>query len=92
MVVSTRSRFGRVIKKPTLYVPIETVLDDDYATEEHEDTDSESIIDTEDESNSEDDDDDEDADDNGNLQDFVVDDEDASESRGRISLKKQQLY
>ncbi len=46
MVVSTRSRFGRVIKKPALYIPIETVLDDDYDTDEHEDTDGESIIDT----------------------------------------------
>jgi hypothetical protein len=81
MVVSTRTRFGRVVKKPTLYVPVETVLDDDYATDEHDDTDSESLIDTEDEYKSDDEsDDDEDADENGNLKDFVVDDDEASES------------
>ena len=83
MVVSTRSRFGRVIKKPVLYIPVETVLDDDYATDDHEDFEDDSVIDTEDEYNSEegsDDDYDEDADDNGNLKDFVVDDEEARES------------
>jgi hypothetical protein len=81
MVVSTRTRFGRVVKKPTLYVPVETVLDDDYATDEHDDTDSESLIDTEDEYKSDDEsDDDDDADENGNLKDFVVDDDEASES------------
>jgi len=81
MVVSTRTRFGRVVKKPVLYVPVETVLDDDYATDEHDDTDSESLIDTEDEYKSDDEsDDDDDADENGNLKDFVVDDDEASES------------
>ena len=81
MVVSTRTRFGRAVKKPTLYVPVETVLDDDYATDEHDDTDSESLIDTEDEYKTDDEsDDDEDADENGNLKDFVVDDDEASES------------
>jgi hypothetical protein len=81
MVVNTRTRFGRVVKKPTLYVPVETVLDDDYATDEHDDTDSESLIDTEDEYKSDDEsDDDDDADENGNLKDFVVDDDEASES------------
>jgi hypothetical protein len=81
MVVSTRTRFGRVVKKPSLYVPVETVLDDDYATDEHDDTDSESLIDTEDEYKSDDEsDDDDDADENGNLKDFVVDDDEASES------------
>ena len=82
MVVSTRSRFGRVIKKPVLYIPVETVLDDDYATDDHDDFEDGSVIDTEDEYNSEegsDDDYDEDADDNGNLKDFVVDDESESE-------------
>ena len=49
MVVSTRSRFGRVIKKPVLYIPVETVLDDDYATDDHEDFEDDSVIDTEDE-------------------------------------------
>ena len=74
-----RTRTGRTIKKPALYVPIETVLDDDYATDEHDDTDSESLIDTEDEYKSEDESDGEDGDENGNLKDFVVDDESESE-------------
>ena len=74
-----RTRTGRTVKKPTLYVPVETVLDDDYATDEHDDTDSESLIDTEDEYKSEDESDGEDADENGNLKDFVVDDESESE-------------
>jgi hypothetical protein len=81
MVVSTRTRFGRAVKKPALYVPVETVLDDDYATDEHDDIDSESLIDTEDEYKSDDEsDDDDDADENGNLKDFVVDDDEVSES------------
>jgi hypothetical protein len=78
----TRSRFGRIIKKPVLYIPVETVLDDDYATDDHVVFEDDSVIDTEDEYNSEegsDDDYDEDADDNGNLKDFVVDDESESE-------------
>ncbi len=81
MVASTRSRFGRVIKKPALYVPIETVLDDDYATDEHEDTDGKSIIYTEDECNSADESHNEDADDNANRQDLVVNAVAASESK-----------
>lgn len=79
MVVTTRTRLGRQIKKPVLFQPTETVLEDDYATDEH-DTDIDSIIDTDDEEeySSDEDDEDDDADENGNLKDFVVDD--ASES------------
>ena len=78
----TRSRFGRVIKKPVLYIPVETVLDDDYATDDHDDSEDDSVIDTEDEYNSEEgshDDYDEDADEIGNLKDCVVEDESESE-------------
>jgi hypothetical protein len=78
MVVVTRTRSGRQIKKPDIFQPEETVLEDDYATDEH-DTDIDSIIDTDDEEDySSDEESDSDADENGNLKDFVVDD--ASES------------
>jgi hypothetical protein len=59
-------------------------MDDDYCSEDH-DTDIGSDIDTEDECYSDESDDegecdDDDADENGNLKDFIVDDEDESES------------
>jgi hypothetical protein len=79
MVVATRTRSGRQIKKPVLFQPTETVLEDDYATDEH-DTDIDSGIDTDDEEEySTEEEDDDDADENGNLKDFVVDDESESE-------------
>lgn len=79
MVVATRTRSGRHIKKPVLFQPTETVLEDDYATDEH-DTDIDSDIDTDDEEEySSEEEDDDDADENGNLKDFVVDDESESE-------------
>ena len=80
MTDSTRSRFGRVIKKPVLYIPTEEVLDDDYASDEH-DSIIDSDIDTEDEEgfSSDEEYDDDDADDNGNPKDFVVEDESESE-------------
>ena len=76
-MVVTRTRLGRQIKKPVLFQPTETVLEDDYATDEH-DTDIDSIIDTDEEEYSSEEDEEDDADENGNLKDFVVDD--ASES------------
>lgn len=81
MVVVTRTRSGRQIKKPVLFEPTESVLEDDYATDEH-DTDIDSVIDTDDEEDysSDEDEEDDDADENGNLKDFVVDDESESES------------
>jgi hypothetical protein len=75
-------RSSRVIRKPVLYQPVETVLEDDYAADEYDsDLDSDTDIDTDDECVSDDDfeDDDDDADDNGNLKDFIVDDESESE-------------
>jgi hypothetical protein len=79
------TRSGRAVKKPVVFIPTENALDDDYCSEDH-DTDTGSDIDTEDEcySDESDDeggcDDDDDADENGNLKDFIVDDEDESES------------
>jgi hypothetical protein len=79
------TRSGRAVKKPVVFIPAENALDDDYCSEDH-DTDIGSDIDTEDEcySDESDDegecDDDDDADENGNLKDFIVDDEDESES------------
>ena len=80
MTVTTR--FGRAVKKPTLYVPAEEVLIDDYASDEHDSV-IDSDIDTDDEYISSDESEeeyDEDADENGNLKDFVVDDDEVSES------------
>ena len=74
-------RSRRVIRKPVLYQPVETVLEDDYAANEYDSgLDSDTDIDTDDECVSDDDfEEDEDADDNGNLKDFIVDDESESE-------------
>ncbi len=74
-------RSSRVIRKPVLYQPVETVLEDDYAANEYDSgLDSDTDIDTDDECVSDDDfEEDEDADDNGNLKDFIVDDESESE-------------
>jgi hypothetical protein len=76
-MVQTRTRSGRQIKKPEFYQPEETVLEDDYASDEH-DSDFDSDIDTEQEYHSDDDSDDDE--DEGSLKDFVVDDDEASES------------
>ena len=77
------TRSGRAVKKPVIFTPTETVLDDDYCTDDYN-TDIGSGIGTDEECLSDDseyeDDDDDDADENGNLQDFVVDDEEESES------------
>lgn len=77
-IVTTRS--GRKIKKPTAFQPTETDLVDDYALDDH-DTDFDSELDTDDEEDftSDEEEDDEDMDENGNLKDFVVDDESESE-------------
>jgi hypothetical protein len=74
------TRTGRKIKKPVMFVPTEDVVNDDFDDDEH-DTDFDSDIDTEDEeySSDDDEDDEEDMDENGNLKDFIVDDESESE-------------
>ena len=71
-MVQTRTRSGRQIKKPEIYQPEETILEDDYAPEDH-DSDLGSDIDTEDECYS--DEESEDDDDEGSLKDFLVDDD-----------------
>ena len=76
-MVETRTRSGRQIKKPELYQPEETVLEDDYASDEY-DSEFGSELDTDDEIYSDEDSDDDE--DEGSLKDFVVDDdEDESE-------------
>ncbi|MBP03986.1 MAG: hypothetical protein CMA72_04275 [Euryarchaeota archaeon] len=76
-MVQTRTRTGRKIKKPDLYQPEETVLEDDYSPEEH-DSDLGTDIDTEDEYDSEEESDSDD-DDEGSMKDFLVDDEESEE-------------
>jgi hypothetical protein len=75
-MVQTRTRTGRQIKKPDLYTPEETLLEDDYTIEEH-DSDIGSDIDTEEEIYS--DEESEDDEDEGSLKDFIVDDDEESE-------------
>jgi len=72
------TRSGRKIKKPELFKPTEQDLVDDYSPEDH-DTDFDSELDTEDEEDYSSSDEEEDADENGNLKDFIVDDESESE-------------
>lgn len=73
-----RTRSGRLIKKPILYEP-EEFCEDDYSDDEPEE-----IISDEDESDEEEEEEeeeeDEDADENGNLKDFVVEDESDEEN------------
>lgn len=81
---SRMTRSGRIVKKPTVFVPAETTVDDDYCTEDHDTSDYDSDIATDDEyrssdDESEDDYDDDEVDENGNLKDFI-DDEEESES------------
>ncbi len=72
------TRSGRKIKKPELFKPTEQDLVDDYSPEDH-DTDFDSELDTGDEEDYSSSDEEEDADENGNLKDFIVDDESESE-------------
>jgi|AntAceMinimDraft_12_1070368.scaffolds.fasta_scaffold01250_9 hypothetical protein len=74
------TRSGRKINKPKLFQPTEQDLVDDYSAEDH-DTDFDSEIDTEEERHSDESEEesDSDADENGNLKDFIVDDESDSE-------------
>lgn len=78
-----RTRYGRVVKKPQLFVPTETVVNDDFGEDEYDEGWDNSDLDTEDEYDSEDsefDDSDDEEDENGNLKGFVVsEDEDEDE-------------
>jgi|TARA_B100000287_G_scaffold151938_1_gene143684 hypothetical protein len=77
-MVQTRTRSGRRIKKPELFEPTETNIEDDYGEDEH-DTDFDSDIDTDEELYSDDDEYSDDDDENENLEGFVVDDDEDSE-------------
>lgn len=68
----TRTRSGRIVKKPERYTPVE-VCEDDYATDEYDSDESSSVsseasIDPDDVSSESD------ADEHGNLDGFVVED------------------
>jgi len=71
VTVNKRSRYGRVIKPPVRYTPVEVCVDD-YAKEDYDSDESDTVSSFEycesDDISSE-----SDADDNGNLKDFVVD-------------------
>jgi hypothetical protein len=71
-MVFVRRKSTRLIKKPELYIPEDTVLEDDYSKEEH-DSEIGSDIDTGDELYS--DEESEDDDDGESLKDFIDDDE-----------------
>lgn len=66
----TKTRSGRLVKRPDRYVPTEKV-EDDYATDEHDtDEDEDDDISSVDESESDE------SDSEGSLVDFIVPDED----------------
>lgn len=76
LMSSVVTRSGRISKKPERYEPQEDV-EDDYTDDEDEDfSEDEDLCETDDE---DEDSDDEDADDNGNLEGFVVSDDDEEE-------------
>lgn len=72
----TVTRSGRIVKKPVFYEPVE-ICEDDYSGDEEEDdvSDEEDDVPEDDEDEDDEEDDDDDADENGNLKDFVVDEE-----------------
>jgi len=74
IMVQTRRRTTRHVKKPDFYTPEETILEDDYTPEEHE-SDVDSSIDTDEDDYS----DEESEDDEGSLKDFIDDDEESEE-------------
>ena len=67
-IIITRTRYGRVVKKPVLYVPQEEVCDD-YGSDDYDsdlsDSDCESVVTNESE-----------AGDDSDLGSFIVDDDD----------------
>ena len=71
-----RTRYGRVSKPPVKYEPVEKV-EDDYATDDYDSSESEIESNFEDDEDEEEDDED-DADDDGNLDGFVVADKSES--------------
>lgn len=79
MSTLTKTRSGRLSKKPVSYEPKE-IPEDDFSEDEYDGSyvASDTDMSESEEEDFSDDDDDEEADENGNLKDFVVDD--ASES------------
>ena len=81
---NTRTRSGRIVKKPVRYAPVEA-CDDDYASDEYDSEESSDIssdvsVDPDDISSESD------ADENGNLGGFVVEDKsDASDIASDVS-------
>ena len=77
-----RTRYGRIVKKPQLFVPTETVVNDDFGDDEYDEEWDKSDLDTEEEYDSDDSgfDDSDDEDDNGNLKGFVVSEDEDEES------------
>lgn len=75
-----RTRYGRIVKKPQLFVPTETVVNDDFGDDEYDEEWDKSDLDTEEEYESDDSgfDDSDDEDDNGNLKGFVVSEDEES--------------
>lgn len=72
----TRTRYGRISKPPVKYEPIEKV-EDDYATDDYDSSESEIESNFDDDEDEEEEDDD-DADEYGNLDGFVVADKSES--------------
>ena len=76
-----RTRYGRIVKKPQLFVTTETVVNDDFGDDEYDEEWDKSDLDTEEEYESDDSgfDDSDDEDDNGNLKGFVVSEDEESD-------------
>jgi hypothetical protein len=70
-----KTRSGRISKPPERFSPVEEITDD-FSDDEYDGDDIDSDEDIEEDESEEESDDEEDADENGNLKDFVVDDED----------------
>lgn len=75
----TKTRSGRVVKRPDRYIPTEKV-EDDYSTDEYDTEDDDSDTDVPSIASSSEDDD---SDTEGSLADFIVDDESDSEESSK---------
>lgn len=76
-ISDTRTRYGRVTKAPVRYEPVEKVTDDysDGEYDSDEDVDETDDDEVKTDSSDEDEDDESDADEDGNLDGFIVKDE-----------------
>ena len=95
VILQKRTRYGRKVKKPVRYEPVEKVEDDYSDSEISENDESESIC-SETGSGSEYEDsidgDDSDADEHGNLKDFVTYSEDESEEEEELLEDSEDEY